>query len=67
MTIFFLVAIMVWHEDGDTFTRRMAVTPSPSGEICQAVADELRKQWQTEHPAATVLIECLPVGKGRKT
>lgn len=67
MTVFFLVAVMLWQEEGDTFNRRHTMSPASSGEVCAATADMLRQQWQTEHPMATILIECLPVIQGRKT
>ena len=67
MTVYFLVAIMIWHDDGDMFNRRYSVTASPSAEVCEIVSQELRQKWQEEVPRATIMLECLPVLQGRKS
>lgn len=67
MTVYFLVAVMLWHDDGDMFNRRYSITPATSGESCEAVAQMIRKRWQEEAPTATVMTECLPVFQGRKS
>ena len=67
MTVWFLVAVMLWHDDGDMFSRRYSITPATSGESCEAVAQMIRKRWQEEAPTATVQVECLPVFQGRKS
>lgn len=28
MTVWFLVAVMLWHDDGDMFNRRYSITPT---------------------------------------
>jgi hypothetical protein len=67
MTVYFLVAIMIWHDDGDMFNRRYSVTAAPSGEACEITSQILRKNWQEEVPRATIMLECLPVLQGRKS
>ena len=61
MTTFFLIAVMIWHDEGSIFSRRYAVVPVDSGSVCEAVADRLRDEWRTERPHATIVLECVPV------
>ena len=61
MSTFFIIAVMLWHEDGETFSKRVRVVPTPSASICEAAADDLRAQWRKEFAHATISIECVPV------
>ena len=61
MTTFFLIAVMIWHDEGNTYSRRYAVVPIDSATLCETVADRLREDWRTERPHATIMLECVPV------
>ena len=63
MTTFFLIAVMIWHDEGSTNNTRKAVVPIDSGALCEAVADRLRDDWRKEVPGATISVECVPVIK----
>ena len=66
MTTFFLIAVMIWHDEGSIYTRRYAVLPIDSASLCEAVADKLRDDWRKEHSTATILLECVPVARPYK-
>ena len=61
MSAVFLVAIMIWHDGGDIFTKRHAIVSISSASLCESAADILREQWQREVAHATISIECVPV------
>ena len=61
MSAVFLIAIMLWHEEGQTFSKRYVIIPTPNATTCEAVADDLRAQWRKEVSHATISIECVPV------
>lgn len=61
MNAVFLVAVMIWHEEGETFNKRHRIEPTPNATACEAVADALREKWRKEVSQATISIECVPV------
>lgn len=62
MVAYFLVLTMIWHDasTNDYGIRRIHIE-APSGQVCEAVRDEMRAKWQKEKPSATILADCLPV------
>lgn len=56
-----MIAVMIWHDGGDTFTTRKAIVPIESRALCESSATTLRELWRKDIPHATISVECVPV------
>ncbi len=61
--VIFLIAIMIWHEEGTTFNTRKVVLPITNAAACELTAAELRDLWRKDIAHATINIECVPVAR----